>query len=107
MAKVFITHSNPTIDYSPASKFGPLRPVFDHTTGPSGFHNKEASQEIMDRVDVAAASFDPDEDFLLMSGNPVIMGLVFHKFYAKKGLVCCLQWDRHTSKYIIFTVTEG
>lgn len=58
-------------------------------------------QEVTDRIRRGLQLFNPEKDFLLLIGDPIIVGLAFaaldrmgHK------VIRVLKWDRQSTKYI-------
>lgn len=79
--------------YSKAKHFGRLMPL---TTGNVNYFN-------LDRLMVGLApklrSASAD-DYLLISGSPVIVGLIMSMWLARFGKVNLLQWSQSKDKYI-------
>lgn len=97
MANVFCVQENNRLDYAPAEAYGEV--VFmtadEYNPVASSIKNKDIKADIERHM----AKFDPNEDWLLMTGNPLVMGYAFHLALSKEGHVTCLQWDRFRAEY--------
>lgn len=99
---VYVTQELKGRDLSSALEFGELRVVVPA--------NVEIVPKnigaLMDCVEEAMKLFDHREDYLLLSGDPVVMGIVWQ--YAMEevflGTLRVLRWDRIESRYIQFDV---
>ena len=107
MPKVFISQENSTIDYSEAIKFGDIEFVTDLE-----FSLVDASLKnvrIFERLDYLKSAFNPEEDFLVMTGSPVTFGLCFHQLALKsvdlQVPLRILVWDRRSREYRVVTLS--
>ena len=105
-SKVFVVQENNRLDYGPAEEFGQVLFITAEEYHP--LKNSLRNAAILDRVDLAMESFDPDKDFLILTGNPVLIGYVFHKALQRARTIRFLQWDRMLSGYrvVIFDDSE-
>lgn len=73
MSKVLILQENPRINYNKASEFGDLRFVTnkEYTGNKSSITDPQIVDDLKKEVD----NFDLDNDFILLSGNPILIGL--------------------------------
>lgn len=103
MAKVFVVQENNKIDYSDAERFGDL--VFLTVDEWKGVKNSLRDKNILEQVRTKISAFDPATDYLLLTGNPIIIGYAFHEVMARSDTASCLQWDRFTNSYraVVFT----
>lgn len=100
--KVFVALEQARFDYSDAERFGDLQFVTatDYSPHQSSINNERLTTSIRH----CAERFNPLKDYLLLTGGPITMGLVFHAF-AKKATkvnvagVRCLQWNREQNAY--------
>lgn len=94
---VYVVQENPRMDYAPAEAYGDV--VFmtadEYSPVASSLRNADIIHDVCRHMD----KFEPANDHLVLTGNPVIMGYAFHKAFQKAGAVKCLQWDRHRSEY--------
>lgn len=84
----------PKFDFGPAEKFGRLEFVLSPTASP--FRTEEMVREIQEKL----SSIEP-EDYILLSGSPVFIGLVvaIAADYLD-GDVNLLQWSGAKKEYI-------
>lgn len=95
--RVFVVQENPNLNYMSAEQFGEV--VFMTAVEFSPMKNSPRNKVILDGIEAMMRDFDPDVDYLLLSGNPIIMGYVFHLAMAKKPEVSVLWWSRDDRKY--------
>lgn len=105
-SRVFVVQENNRLDYGPAEDFGQVMFITAEEYHP--FKNSLRNAAILDRVDLAMNSFNPDTDYLILTGNPILIGYVFHKALERTQTVRCLQWDRMTGGYraVVFDDSE-
>lgn len=96
-ATVFVVQENNRIDYSDAERFGDIRFITAEEFKPVKGSLRNLS--ILDSIRVHMESFNPEHDCLVMTGNPITMGYVFHLALQKSPIVKCLQWDRFNGEY--------
>lgn len=103
MPKVFIVHENPRFDYAPAEMYGEV--VFMTEVEFSGISNSLTDQHVIHDVKNAVARFDPMEDFLVLTGSPIIMGFVMHLVLQLNRPVKLLRHDNRANSYrpVVFT----
>lgn len=97
MGKVLVVQENPRMDYAPAESYGEITFMTADEFRPvkGSIRNKDVITDIAHHME----HFNPVEDWLIMTGNPITMGLAFHLAIQKEGFVKCLQWDRIHSVY--------
>jgi hypothetical protein len=93
---VFVTHEDPRLDYSPAFKWGErMVAVFPPGAGQitlspqSALANARRVMQTMTR-----------EDFLVLVGDPVMIGLCVAVAAELVGRVRMLRWDKRTLSYV-------
>jgi hypothetical protein len=98
MSKVFVTQENTRLNYTDAERFGEVVFMSYHEFSPNknSKRNADIIEELRDHIE---GNFDPDQDCLLLSGDPVIMSYSFHLAMQKKGYVRLLKWDNQTRRY--------
>ena len=80
-------------DLSDAERFGPIVKLYGPTDGP---------MTPVDQVAALLASFDADDDFLLLIGSPVLCAIAFTiAALAGGGQVPVLVWQRRESCYVV------
>lgn len=86
----------PTMDLRPAAEYGDLRFILRDDENP--FSNLEATAKEVLRV-LVDDGFCP-EDWLLLVGNPVLIGLVAATAAQVTGSLKLLQWNRAKHAYM-------
>lgn len=56
------------------------------------------------RIEQALDNFDPKNDYVLLIGDPINIGLVVHIILDKKGGGRFLKWDRQNGKYNVINL---
>lgn len=110
-SRVFVVHQptgrdratgaiKPTMDLSPAADFGELRFILREWENP--FNNLDQTAAEVRRV-LSGEAFGFD-DWLLLVGNPVLIGLVAAEASRHTGgYLRMLQWDRSAHRYLPVT----
>lgn len=103
MSKVFVVQENPRMDYSPAEAHGEV--VFMTAEEFKPMANSLRNKVILEDVQRHMDKFDPENDLLILTGNPMVMGYAFHQAMKKSNSINCLQWDRIHGEYrqVVFT----
>ena len=103
---VYVTQELKGRDLSSALEFGELQVVI-----PADMEiTPETIEEVYDIACCALSNFDPRKDYLLLSGDPVVMCLVYQvaneEAYIQHEIsrVSVLRWDRIDSRYIVFDI---
>jgi len=89
----------PTMDLSPAREYGEPRFVLREWENP--FNDFEATAAEVRRV-LEGQDFGPD-DWLLLVGNPCLIGLVAAEAVRLTGQLRMLQWNRTDHRYLPVT----
>lgn len=95
---VFVVQENPNLNYTPAEKFGEV--IFLTAAEFSPSKNSLRNVGIVKSIHDKLAEFDPDRDFLLLSGNPLMMCYAYGVAIAIKGYVRVLWYSRNDRDYI-------
>lgn len=97
-AKVFVSQENNRLSYHDAERYGDV--VF-MTACEFNAKNKNSilNQQTLTEIKEGMAKFDPDRDYLLLSGDPILIAFTFHLAIKQKGYVKLLKWDRNMSQY--------
>ena len=101
--RVFITQERETFNYNTASEFGELTPVTsrDVSNVPNSLHN----EDLYEAIDDAMAEFDPNTDYLLPSGSPLVTGLCFASLAsAGHSTIKVLRYDGRNYVYVPLTL---
>ena len=93
---VYVIQENPRINILPAQKFGKLNFLFNAT------YQIQFSSGQVSRLCKTKLSKFSDEDYLLLIGHPILIGLA--TMWAaewNKGKVKVLVWDRQQHQYYV------
>ena len=100
MPTVFVTQANASLNFAPAAKFGEVKVMI-----PPRVQMRNHNQDIIKILDKALAKFKTDEDHLILTGDPLIMGVASAlAFEYGDGIVQFLKWDRFQEDYIQVTL---
>lgn len=94
MATVFLSHEVPSLDFRPAEKFGDLVTIFPPGAGQVTFSPQTAlglARRILSRM--------TRDDYLVLVGDPVMIGLCVAVAAELVGRVKLLRWDKRTLSY--------
>ena len=95
---VFVVQENPNLNYNPAEKFGEIKFLTYDEFRPS--RSSLRNIDLVSDITKAMAAFDPDKDYILLSGNPIMMGYVAHLALSKAGYAKFLWYSRNDQDYI-------
>jgi len=101
---VYVTQELKGRDLSSALEFGELRVVV-----PASMAVRPCNiEEVQDTIIGVMSSFDARKDHILLSGDPIVMGLVWQTALEEAwdqyriSLLRALRWDRIDSRYVEF-----
>jgi hypothetical protein len=101
---VYVTQELKGRDLSSALEFGELRVVV-----PASMSIRPCNiEEVQDTIIGVMSSFDARKDHILLSGDPIVMGLVWQTAVEEAWdqyricLLRALRWDRIDSRYVEF-----
>lgn len=94
---VFITQET-KLDFSHANEFGDVEFITatEFSPQPASIMNRHVVQD----VTRAADKFNPDTDYLLVCGDPIVIGLAMNAFLQKEGVIKVLKYKRSHGGYI-------
>lgn len=98
--KVWVIQESRTANYSDAERYGEIQFITSDEFKPV------AGSKINDQIiaDIKAAAYQAEpQDFLILTGNPMIIGFAFAQFRARVDMLNLLHWDRMQSKYHHYT----
>lgn len=98
MAKVYVVQENPRLNYVDADNYGEV--IFLTTKDYSPMKNSLINTQVLMDIAGGLKDFDPDVDFLLLTGSPILLGYAFHRAMVKKGYAHILQWDGYRQSYL-------
>jgi hypothetical protein len=93
MPRVFIVNKSGH-DYKPAEKWGDLYPLTEGTVHP-------LQTDRIRKLIEGALSCSIKQDYLLLSGAPILNALAAVEFYRKHGLVNYLVYDAKQHNYVL------
>lgn len=101
-ATVFVALEHSRFDYSDAERFGSIRFVAPRDYSP--YQTSMDNDRLFINIDHCVNIYNPIQDYLLLTGGPITMGLVFHAFAKRASAlnvngVRCLQHVRDTNTY--------
>ncbi|MBV1952732.1 MAG: hypothetical protein KUG64_11130 [Cycloclasticus sp.] len=98
MSSIYVVQENNRISYRPAEAFGDIKFLTAREYSPT--KGSLINEKILEDIRKGLEDFDPKYDFLLLTGNPVMIGYVMHLCLKLEGYVKVLQWDRIASEYL-------
>ena len=93
---VWITQEN-NKNYSQAKNYG--EPTFVTSFEYSSIANSKINSYILKDIDAMANKFNPETDYLLFTGDPVIIALCVHALLDIHGSVNVLKWQNQDKIY--------
>lgn len=97
MANVYITHASKSFDFSPAAQYGDLKIIFNE--------NPSLVSEYIPLIKARLAGFDYKTDFLLLSGDPIVIGIATALVWKNtSGQLSFLKWDKIQKNYRLMKV---
>lgn len=100
-SKVYITQNN-NKNYAPAYMFG--TPEFITNLEYCSIGNSEDNNVIKRQIKNIAEQYDPKNDYILLSGDPIIISLTVHAVLSAKKTIRILKWDSQDKIYIPITL---
>jgi len=95
---VWVVQETPNNDYSPAEKYGELVFITSYEFRP--IMGSPSSNSLLELIEQAAKKFRPAQDWLILTGNPIIMAYTFHLIFSKSTCgIRLLQWSRKRMEY--------
>ncbi len=87
----------PRFDLSAAERYGELRYLLGPSAGPQNIGDPVHLDEVKRKL----AAFRPEQDYILLLGNPVLIGVVsaVASRASGTGMIQFLQWSRRYSEY--------
>jgi len=102
--KVFVVHENMDMNFTDAERFGEIVFVNNREWNPR--RGSLSNQDTLERIRVVLrTSFNPERDYLILNGPPVLLGYAFHwaaRVAEDNGVpgLRMLTWDKFARKYI-------
>jgi hypothetical protein len=95
MPTVYVTQQNPTFNYAPATKFGRLEFLW-----PPGYQLQADGAQAVASLEATLADATA-ADYLLLTGDPSIMGLAAVVMARRTGHLNILKWDNALRDYYV------
>jgi len=96
---VYVVQPSPGKNVTPALKYGQLVTVVDRDADPL-----LEMDSILKAAESKLASFKPEDDYLLLIGDPVIIAAVVAVLTNRVWWFRVLKWDKQNSCYVVVTV---
>jgi len=96
-SRVFVTHTTGRVSFDEATRYGTIIHMFPLQLYPDQFEARIPMA--VDRFTRLLANFDPERDFLLPSGDPVLTLLSGLVLGERCSRVTALHWDRQACRY--------
>ena len=91
---VFVIQDNGTKNLGGALKFGEIE-VLQRFDLPLHQDPAPTVVELRDKL----KDYNSEKDWVLLTGDPVLIGIVFHVIGARSKIIRCLKWDRQRTEY--------
>ena len=102
--RVFVIQRNPNLDYSDARRFGVLTPVIQRDVFPDDLPSRVDKMKAV--LEARLGNFDPDSDYLLLTGDPVAIFLA-GALLRDSRQVRVLKFDREAGRYYDVVITQA
>lgn len=101
MPKVFATQESGRHNLSHAMEFGDLEVLAERD-----FPMFRDGEDVARRIREKLSFFLPEQDYLLLVGDPIIMGIAFAALASRGSIksIRVLKWDRQATRYIPINV---
>ena len=101
--KVYITQDNRK-NYTGAYLYG--EPIFITSHEYQGIRNSDKDTGICSRIAQVVANYDTKKDFVLMSGDPIIIALTIHAMLSEHSTINILKWSSQDKVYQPITIED-
>lgn len=94
----------PQFDLSPALEFGDIVYLFPYDgPGPIAL----SGDVMLTKIEMAMAKHRfSDNDFLLLTGSPIVMAVAAVAVSRTCGVINLLRWDKRASRYLPYKITQ-
>lgn len=93
--RAFLVQDNPTLDFSPLREYAAWPPEVVFDPGQVTLHPQMALEHARVKLDSMT-----EKDFLLLNGDPVMIGICLQVAAENLGRVQLLRWDRREKVYL-------
>jgi len=106
MPRVFVTHENPALNYQPAEDFGDVEFLTNQDLSP--MHNSLNNEAIIENMRKSLTRFDPKNDYIVLSGSPVVTAVAFMLLRERTDTLNVLRWSNrdHVYQHILVSVKQ-
>jgi hypothetical protein len=101
MSNVYVVQEQP-FNYTDAERFGEL--VFVTNREISGYGNFDKNVRTISEIKAVMTNYIPTTDFLVLTGNPITIGVVFHEAAIRGSRHKILHWDNQARKYRVVEI---
>lgn len=102
--RVFVIQRNPNLDYNDARRFGVLTPVIQRDVFPDDLPSRIDKMKAV--LEARLGDFNPDSDYLLLTGDPVAIFLAGALLRDLKQ-VRVLKFDREAGRYYDVAIKQA
>lgn len=96
-SKVYITQENSSLNYLPAEQFGEI--VFLTRNDFSQVKGSITNGILINELRTKLREFDPENDYIAVSGSPVVAGVAFMILRERTDKVNILRWSNRDRVY--------
>lgn len=103
-SRVFITQENPNLNYLPAEQFGEV--VFLTRHDFSLVRNSLNNDALLNEIRHNLRDFDAKNDYVVISGSPIVAGVAFMILREKTEEMNILRWSNrdHLYQHLIISI---
>ena len=95
--KVYISHENTKLDYALASTYGEVEIVAVNEY--SAMLVSKANTQTISDINKTVKKFNPDHDYVVISGDSLIFGILLTRLLMEHGSAQILKWSPRDAKY--------
>lgn len=95
--KVYVTQENPNLNYLPAEEFGEI--IFMTRGEFSPVKNSLNNEKLIEELRYKLKTYRPRVDYLVISGSPVVSGIVFMLIREITDSLNVLRWSNRDRVY--------
>ena len=109
IGRVYVVQESNHLDYSDAERYGDVH--FVTSTEYSNVDSAPRNEKVLkDLRSVFWDKFNPEHDYILMTGNPITLGYAFHLALVSARRKSCplriLRWDGQNGRYFQINFNE-
>lgn len=99
-SRVYVVQENQNLDYTDAERFGEV--VFLTNMEYRPMASSKNNVDLLNQIDDGLSKFDPEQDYVILTGNPITLGYAFHRLLSNVGdgtPVAILRWVPQDGRY--------